>query len=274
MLRTPEPVLVLDLFDSERQALLAVLDALPSDAWSKPTVAGTWTVKDIAAHLVGDDLGKLARQRDRHIEPVKGDESLKALIDRRNAEWVSSMRRLSPRILRSLLELAGEQTRHFFETIDPLALGGPVSWAGPERAPNWLDLAREFTERWHHQQQIRDAVGARSLDDPAFLRPALATFAFALAPAYRDDQAAANTSVVLTIDGRSGGDWTIVRTGGAWELFEGRADAPTATVRMDEDVAWRMYVGWLSQAQVRDRSVLGGDLRLGMHLLTAFALVS
>jgi uncharacterized protein (TIGR03083 family) len=274
MLRKPEPIFVLDLFDSERQALFAVLDALAPDEWFKPTVAGTWTVKDIAAHLVGDDLGRLARQRDGHREPATGDESLKASIDRRNAEWVASMRRLSPRVIRSLLELGGEQTRQFFGTIDPLALGGPVSWAGPEPAPNWLDIAREFTERWHHQQQIRDAAGAPSLDDPTFLQPALATFAFALVPAYRDYLAPSNTTVVLTVDGRSGGDWTIARTAGDWELLEGRADAPMATVRMDEDTAWRMYVGWLSQAQIRDRSVIRGDLRLGTQLLKAFALVS
>ena len=33
-----------------------------------------------------------------------------------------------------------------------------VNWAGPEPAPIWLDPAREYTERWVHQQHIRDAV--------------------------------------------------------------------------------------------------------------------
>jgi uncharacterized protein (TIGR03083 family) len=274
MLRKPEPILVLDLFDSERQALFAVLDGLPPDAWFKPTVAGSWTVKDIAAHLVADDLGKLARQRDGHREPAAGGESLKAVIDRQNAEWVASMRRLSPRVIRSLLQLGGEQTRQFFGTLDPLALGGPVSWAGPGPAPNWLDLAREFTERWHHQQQIRDAVGAPSLDDPTFLRPVLAIFAFALAPAFADIQTPSGATVALTVEGRSGGHWTIARAKGGWELFEGQTDAPTAAVRMDEDTAWRMYVGWLNQAQVRARSTFAGDQRLGTQLVTAFALLS
>ncbi len=184
------------------------------------------------------------------------------------------MRRLSPRVIRSLLKLGGEQTRQFFGTIDPLALGEPVSWAGPGPAPNWLDLAREFTERWHHQQQIRDAGGAPSLDHPTYLRPVLATFAFALVPAYGEYEAELGTTVAFAVAGPSGGDWTIVRTAGGWNLFEGHTDAPTATVGMDEDTAWRMYVGWLGQAQVRDRSTFAGDLRLGTQLATAFALVS
>jgi hypothetical protein len=38
------------------------------------------------------------------------------------------------------------------------AMGEPVTWAGPEPAPIWLDIAREYTERWLHQAQVRDAT--------------------------------------------------------------------------------------------------------------------
>jgi hypothetical protein len=66
MLRTPEPVLVLDLFPAERGALLALLEWLPPDDWFRPTTAGDWRVKDIAAHLVADDLGRVSSRRDEH----------------------------------------------------------------------------------------------------------------------------------------------------------------------------------------------------------------
>ena len=39
MLRMPEPVLVLDLFPAEREALLVLLESLPADDWSRPTIA-------------------------------------------------------------------------------------------------------------------------------------------------------------------------------------------------------------------------------------------
>ena len=195
MLLTPAPVLVLDLFPAERAALVALLEALSLDDWFRPTVAGDWTVKDIAAHLVADDLGRVSSSRDDHRQPwVPADEPLKAYIDRRNAEWVTAMRRLSPRVLRSLLEFGGQETQRLFESVDPFALGSPVDWAGPQPAPNWLDLARELTERWHHQQQIREAVGAPLLNDETFLRPVLATFARALVPPFRDVDASVGTS--------------------------------------------------------------------------------
>ncbi|HEX3202686.1 MAG TPA: hypothetical protein VHW42_12245 [Actinomycetes bacterium] len=43
----------------------------------------------------------------------------------------------------------------------------PVSWVGPDPAPNWLDVAREYSERWTHQQQIRDAAEIPGRDGPA-----------------------------------------------------------------------------------------------------------
>jgi hypothetical protein len=112
MLRPPDPVLVLDLFPDERHELLALLDALPPDAWSLPSLAGEWTVKDVAAHLVADDLGRLSRQGDGDRESPVAIEDLKAYIDRRNAEWVTSMRRISPRVIRSLLHSVAMRRRH------------------------------------------------------------------------------------------------------------------------------------------------------------------
>ena len=274
MLRAPDPILVLDLFPNERRELLGLLGALPADAWSLPSMAGEWTVKDIAAHLVGDDLGRLSRQRDGHRESRDADEDLKTYIDRRNAEWVMSMRRISPRVIRSLLAFGGNESQEFFATEDPFALGSPVSWAGPDPAPNWLDLAREFTERWHHQQQIRDAVGAPSLDDPRFLKPVLATFAFALKRPYLGVDAPEGTTVGLVVEGPSGGEWTIARTAPGWELLMGHTETPTASARMNEDTAWRMYVRAFSRTEVEDRSSFVGDAGLAGHLLDAFALVS
>lgn len=275
MLQAPEPVFVLDLFPVERTALLALLESLPLDDWLRPTIAVDWTVKDIAAHLVADDLGRVSSERDKHRQQsVRDDELLEAYIDRQNAEWVAAMRRLSPRVVRSLLEFGGRETQRLFESVDPFALGSPVAWAGPQPAPNWLDLARELTERWHHQQQIREAVGAPLLNEPSFLRPVLATFAFALVPPYRDVDAAPGTTVRLSIEGPSGGDWTLVRTASRWDLRTGRTESPDSSVAMSEDTAWRMYVHALTKAETIARSTVMGDSRLAGHIFEAFALVS
>jgi hypothetical protein len=86
-------------------------------------------------------------------------DELVELVNRLNREWIVAARRMSPRLLRELLAFCGPEVEACFSSLDPMRISGPVDWAGPDPAPVWFDLAREFAERWHHQQQIRDATG-------------------------------------------------------------------------------------------------------------------
>jgi uncharacterized protein (TIGR03083 family) len=275
MPRPPDPVLVVDLFPRERTALLELLDALGPDDWAAPLASGDWTVKDVVGHLVGDDLGRLARGRDEWLgaDDETGG-SPKERVDRRNAEWVAGMRPLSPAVLRSLLVWSGTETQSFFASLDPFALGGTVSWAGARPAPVWLDLARELTERWHHQQQIRDAARRRLLDDPDLLRAVLATFAHALPVALAGVRRAEGATAVLVVTGPRGGTWTVRSEKEGWRLLVGADDARAATVVMDEETAWRMYVASWPPNEIARRATIEGDAELATRLLRAFALVS
>jgi uncharacterized protein (TIGR03083 family) len=64
-----EPVAVLDLFPEERRHLLELLNGLTAKEWAAPTVCPGWSVKDVAAHLLGGDLSELARGRDGFASP-------------------------------------------------------------------------------------------------------------------------------------------------------------------------------------------------------------
>jgi hypothetical protein len=63
----------------------------------------------------------------------------------------------------------------------------------------WFDIAREFTEHWHHQQQIRDATGQPPLYDPYLLSPVLDTFVRALPHSFPHAAAPEGTVVRLEI---------------------------------------------------------------------------
>lgn len=52
---------------AERVALLELLEGLAPDQWNAPTVCPGWSVKDVALHLVDDDLGWLSRGRDQDL---------------------------------------------------------------------------------------------------------------------------------------------------------------------------------------------------------------
>lgn len=266
------------LFLPTREALLGLLRELKADDWHRPTVCAGWSVKDIAAHLWGGDVGVLSRHRDRYdspdVVPPRSWPELVGLINSLNDAWVRSARRISPAVLCDLLELSGTQVESYFASLDPNAPGPPVDWAGEGPQPNWLDLAREYSERWHHQQQIRDAVGRPGLTEPRYLRPVLDTFVRALPHAFREVSAREGAEVQFSIRGDSGRDWILVREKSGWELYLGVAAAPVAEVAVDQDDAWRMFTKGLRGAAARARATIHGDAHLAEVALGATAIIA
>jgi uncharacterized protein (TIGR03083 family) len=180
-MNSPAPILVADLYPELRELLLVLLKRLTEEEWQRPTAAGKWTVKDVALHLLGGDVSSLSRRRDQFVPP-RGGRSLSnwnelvSYINWLNATWVEATQRMSARLLCDLLAVTGPQLSEYFKSLDPFALGEPVSWVGPEPAPQWLDIAREYTEQWHHQQQIRDATARPGLYEPRLFAPVIDTF--------------------------------------------------------------------------------------------------
>jgi uncharacterized protein (TIGR03083 family) len=268
--------MVVALFPEILAELVRLLSSLSAEEWQKQTVCPGWSVKDVALHLLGDELGNLSRRRDGHAlgASVTGWEDLVALINNANQGWVQATQRISPRLLIDLLELTGVQLCDYFRSLDPFALGGSVSWAGPERAPVWLDLAREYTERWHHQQHIRDAVSRPGLEEPRYMAPVLSAFVWAMPRAFRSIPAAENTAVTLTITGESGGQWSLLREEGEWRLYQGAPDRPEAEVFLDQDIAWRLFTRGLAQNVARVHLSLRGDQALGLKVLEMVSIIA
>lgn len=62
-----EPVYVTDLFEPMLDQLLQLLRQLSEREWNLATPCAGWTVKDIALHLLGGEIGQLSRGRDKDI---------------------------------------------------------------------------------------------------------------------------------------------------------------------------------------------------------------
>ena len=277
-LQPPQPVIVAELFPEILDALLELLSSLSAEDWQQPTVCPGWSVKDVALHLLGGELGNLSRRRDGYSlalgTPTSTWEELVIAINDWNQGWVQAARRISPRLLIELMALTGLQLCDFFRSLDPYVLGSPVSWAGPSPAPVWLDIAREYTERWHHQQHIRQAVNKPGLKQPRIMAPVLSTFAWALPRAFRSTPAAENTCVTLTITGESGGRWSVVQERGAWVLYQGAPDQPAAEATLDADIAWRLFTRGLGQEVARRQVTILGDPALGWQVLEMVSIIA
>ncbi|MEU2720527.1 maleylpyruvate isomerase family mycothiol-dependent enzyme [Streptomyces smyrnaeus] len=259
------PIDARPLFGPEQAALMATLRGLTPADWRREAVPG-WTVRDLAAHLLGDFYGRLARDRDGqqegpHFAP---GETLEAFIHRINQEWVDALSRVSPAALVDTLDLVGAQVARFFETADPDAPSLGVSWAGVDPAPMWLDSARDLTEFWTHRQQIRHATGHGTDPDVRFLSVVLDTFMRALPHTLRRVDARVGTQVQVRIEGPAGGTWTATATAtvGRWSLAEPETGHPAATVGLDPETAWRLCTRGVQPDTALARARIEGDRRL------------
>src|SRR5436309_1736084 len=138
----------------------------------------------------------------------------------------------------------------------------PVAWAGEERSANWMDTGREYTEKWHHQAQIREAVGAPGLNGRRWLGPVLELSMYALPHAFRNVEAARGSAISVRIDGEAGGVWHIRMETGGWKLLEGEAAESAACVRLDGETAWRLFFNALDRSEAEQRVAASGDEEL------------
>jgi uncharacterized protein (TIGR03083 family) len=279
------PILTAHLFPALDARLIELLRALTPEDWARRTIAPRWTVKDVAAHLLDTQVRRLSFGRDGcALSPapvIASNADLVAFIDRMNAEGVAVYGRLSPRVLIGWMEQASREAADYFASLDPFAparIG--VSWAGESVSANWFDTARELTERWHHQQQIRIALdepgdgvrGLRTITTPELYRPVLDCFMRALPFHYRAIAAPPGTGVTIEVSGDCGGAWHLHR-GETWTLVERPPGAVAASVTIPQDIAWRLFTKGIARDQAREQIRFTGDAVLGPHVLDMLAIV-
>lgn len=264
------PCYTAPLFRPLLAELLALLSALSPEDWQRPTVAPHWRVRDVAAHLLDGKLRRVAIYRDRHFPAVEkapvSDVEIAQLVNGLNAGGVQFGARLSPRLLVDLLAISGAWVAEVIEALPPHDRAiFAVSWAGEGESANWMDTGREYTEHWHHQMQIRDAVGATPLLlQPQWMMPLLDMSVRALPYAYRSVDVAAGSSLVLRVTGETSATYTLHRDRANWHVLAGAAEKPAATVEMASDDVWRLF---FNAPVDRSRIVVSGDVALAEPLV-------
>jgi uncharacterized protein (TIGR03083 family) len=268
------PILTAHLFPKIEKMLLALLQSLTADEWNRQTIAPKWKVKDVAAHLLDTQLRKLSIVRDAYVPPAPPITDLVAFVDRLNQEGVMLYRRLSPPVLLSLMELASRESAGFHQSLDPFSPAAfAVSWAGEAASLNWFDTAREFTERWHHQQQIRLAVDRPGIATPELYHPVLDCFMRALPYTYRGAPADTGTVLQFEISGDCGGAWWLHRDGSSWRLVDRASRDPASKVTIPQEIAWRIFTKGIDPASAADQTRVEGNEQLGLRILTMRAIV-
>jgi hypothetical protein len=265
------------LFQPLSDELLVLLRGLRSEEWESPTSAGAWRVRDVVAHLLDVDLRRLAAMRDGHAvlpdRTIDSDTALVRWLDELNAQWVRAARRISTRTLTDLLATTAPQLAALMQSSDLFAEATfPVAWTGATSSPMWLDIGREYTERWHHQDQIREAVGAPPLSAGTWLRPALELSLLALPYAFRRSTPPPGTIVALHVSGESGGSWQLSYAT-SWRLGSGATANAVCSVHVDDLSLARLLLHRLTPDAARAALRVEGDAALAAPLLAARAVM-
>ncbi len=272
-----DPILCAHLLRKVDGKLIELLSSLAPEEWDLQTVAPAWKVRDVAAHLLDTPLRKLSIVRDHcpvQTPEIRSSRDLIALVNRLNQQGVAVYRRLSPPLLIDMMKLACEQSARFHESLDPFAPAVfAVSWAGEEKSLNWFDTARELTERWHHQQQIRLATNRPGIMTPELYHPVLDCFVRGLPYVYREVKAPPGTGLLLEISGECGGQWFLFRQANGWHLLKRPARDFAAHVTLPQELAWRLFTKGIDHDAARRQVQFEGDPALGEKILHLTAIV-
>jgi len=268
----------LHLFPELDQKLLELLRGLDDEQWNLPTLAPLWSVKDVASHLLDGTLRGISSSRDGYFGNValqsNDYQDLVNFLNQLNASWVEVSQRLSPAVLVQLLE---QNLPHYVQHLQELDMQGPalfsVDWAGESLSKTWFHIAREYTEKFHHQMQIRFAVGkdAELLEEKWYL-PYLDTSMQGLPHHYRNQTANEGDTIGFRVSDISK-NWGIRYVDGSWNLID-QLDRMSAEVLIPKEIAWRIFTKGVKREEARTLVKIEGNLALGEKILDMIAVMA
>lgn len=277
-MRSDIPIDVVHLLPVLDRKLMELLSSLSPEEWQQQTIAKQWVVKDVVAHLLDSNLRILSILRDNYYGESASIHSYQDLVDflnRLNADWVKAMKRVSPQMLILLHQITGPLFCDYFTSLNPFDNAAfAVAWAGETTSKNWMEIAREYTEKWLHQQQIRDAVNKPALMTRELYYPFIDIFMQALPHTYRDIAADDGTVVKVTITTDIGGSWFLLRTNSQWRLTKDFFEQPTTEIIIPPAMSWKLFSKSLRPEQIKKDITIIGDQALGTLVLTMVSVMA
>lgn len=263
---------VLPIFPLLNEELIKVLKSLKPKDWERKTVCPKWNIKDIVAHLLDTNLRRLTIGRDGYFigdtNQLTTYEDFMGLYNNLNADWVVAMKRVSPDILIEMMEKYQNDLVDYLKELNPFESAlFPVLWAGKDYSENWFDIAREYSERWLHQQQIRQALNDQTLLQPKYYFPFLETSMQALPHTYKNVEANIGETVKVEVVGDAGGVWSISKNVDGWKFTVEEDLNPKSLIYIDQQIAWLLFSGEINPMDAAQYYQIHGDVNLASYVL-------
>lgn len=259
---------VVDALVGEWAALADLLAPLSEQEWLTPSPCPGWTVKDLAAHVIGTELTLEGQASPPLTDELRAQAHIRNDIGAVNEAWVDSFRsRPGTEVLAALREVTGRRAA---------ALGAMSqedfdadSWtpAGPGSYGRFMQI--RVYDCWIHEQDIRAA-----LDRPGHLsgppaEQSLDEVGRALGFIVgKKAGAPQGSSVEIDLSGPTSRR-LFVSVEGRAAVVPALAGEPTATVRMPFDVFMAMASGRIDPDPGAAGVELGGDTDLAGRVVAS-----
>jgi hypothetical protein len=173
-------------------------------------------------------------------------------------------------VLVELLHTTSTALASFWRSVDLDEMGEAVSWVGSERAPVWLDCARDFSEDWIHQAQVREAIARPQLDQPGIRMLLIDTLLRAI-PVTLDRNASAGRELRIDVLdlGRS---WSWRHGPEGWQWMDS-ATSPDAVVGIVSERLWHVAVRMIEPEDAEQRASICGDVSLARSALQLLSII-
>ena len=276
-MNTPGPILIADRIPALDQKLVELLENLSPEDWKKQTIVPKWKLEDVVLHLLDGNIRILSIQRDGYFGDPPGSinsyDDLLAYLNQLNADWIRAAKRMSPKLVIELLKQTNKEITDYLTTIDLFAPAlFSVAWAGEETSANWFHWAREYTEKWHHQQQIRLAVGKeKELYKREWYHPHLETSMRALPHHYRKFPGKKDEVLSFEITGEAGGIWHLYHDGNKWIQVE-NIKVTENLITIEGEIAWRLFTKGIKKEETIIK--IQGNKLAGEYLLSMLAVMA
>ena len=240
-----------------------LLCGLSDTQWQEPTVLPGWRVSDVVAHLIGTESMLLG------IKTPEPDIDMSELahvhneIGAVNERWVRHFQRRSGRELLQRFRVATDDRRkQLTETTNLEWVSVTTTPAGPDSYGRFMRI-RTF-DCWMHEQDIREAVGARAADGVLAGRPAALTLdEITASMGYivgKLGGAPSGSRIAIELTGPLARTIRVVVNGRGRVVGDFGAEPPTSTIRLDGVLFTRLIGGRTSAEEHREAVMLGGDM--------------
>jgi uncharacterized protein (TIGR03083 family) len=223
--------------------LLGFLPQLDAGAWERPTVCTGWSVKDVASHLVDNELafGRIYRG-----EAVDASE-----LD--NDAAVERWRRADGETVRFSLWHHGSATQRVMDNRPDESWRRAVPKFGAGLELRHL-LRLHFYELAVHAHDLTDAAGAPQVWEDRV--PYLVEYCVRNAPYALRDHKGEGTLAVRVPDV---GAWTVAGDGAAWTVTAGEEGSVKASIETDAETLVMVTAGRLPVPDALTRAKVEGD---------------